>query len=47
LEHKVVIRPFSGDGVRITIGDPNENEMALAAAREWQNSDPQGRQPPI
>ncbi|MDT7718618.1 MAG: histidinol-phosphate aminotransferase [Pseudonocardiales bacterium] len=47
LEHKVVIRPFSGDGVRITIGDPNENEMALAAAREWRNSDPQGRQPPI
>jgi histidinol-phosphate aminotransferase len=33
--HKIVIRPFSGDGVRVTIGDPHENEMFLAAAREW------------
>ncbi|MFN2478192.1 MAG: histidinol-phosphate transaminase [Pseudonocardiaceae bacterium] len=35
LEHKVVIRPFSGDGVRVTIGDSNENEIMLQAAREW------------
>jgi histidinol-phosphate aminotransferase len=33
--HKIVLRPFSGDGVRVTIGDPHENEMFLAAAREW------------
>jgi histidinol-phosphate aminotransferase len=36
LEHKVVVRPFPCDGVRITIGDPAENETFLAAAREWQ-----------
>jgi histidinol-phosphate aminotransferase len=35
LEHKVVIRPFSTDGARITIGDPAENEAFLAAARTW------------
>jgi histidinol-phosphate aminotransferase len=35
LEHKVVIRPFPGDGARITIGDPAENKLLLAAAREW------------
>jgi histidinol-phosphate aminotransferase len=35
LEHKVVIRPFPGDGARITIGDPAENELMLLAAREW------------
>jgi histidinol-phosphate aminotransferase len=35
LEHKVVIRPFSGDGARITIGDPLENEALLTAARTW------------
>ncbi len=33
LEHKIVIRPFSGDGVRVTIGDANENDAFLAAAR--------------
>ncbi|MGH3780831.1 MAG: histidinol-phosphate transaminase [Pseudonocardiaceae bacterium] len=35
LEHKVVVRPFSGDGARITIGDASENGMLLAAALEW------------
>jgi histidinol-phosphate aminotransferase len=32
LEHKIVIRPFPGDGARITIGDPAENDAFLAAA---------------
>ena len=36
LEHKVVVRPFPGDGARITIGDPSENEMFLAAAAGFQ-----------
>jgi histidinol-phosphate aminotransferase len=36
LEHRIVIRPFSGDGVRVTISDPAENEMFLAAAKAWQ-----------
>ena len=35
LEHKVVIRPFSADGARVTIGDPAENEAFLTAARTW------------
>jgi histidinol-phosphate aminotransferase len=35
LERKVVIRPFAGDGARVTIGDPAENEKFLAATREW------------
>ena len=35
LEHKVVVRPFDGDGARVTIGDASENDVLLAAAREW------------
>jgi len=35
LEHKIVIRPFPADGARVTISDASENEMFLAAAREW------------
>ena len=35
LGHKIVIRPFPGDGARITIGDPAENEAFLTAARGW------------
>ncbi len=33
LEHKVVVRAFPGDGARVTVGDPGENEAFLAAAR--------------
>jgi histidinol-phosphate aminotransferase len=32
LTHKVLVRPFMGDGVRVTIGAPEENEAFLAAA---------------
>lgn len=32
LDHKIVIRPFTGEGVRVTISDPAENEAFLAAA---------------
>jgi histidinol-phosphate aminotransferase len=39
LEHKVVIRPFPSDGVRITIGDPAENELFLTAARSRSAAD--------
>lgn len=35
LARKIVIRPFAGDGIRVTIGDPAENEAFLAAARDW------------
>ncbi|WP_019818603.1 histidinol-phosphate transaminase [Saccharomonospora saliphila] len=35
LEHKVVVRPFVGEGVRVTIGTPEENDAFLAAARSF------------
>ena len=28
----VIVRPFAGDGVRVTIGTPAENDAFLAAA---------------
>jgi histidinol-phosphate aminotransferase len=28
----VIVRPFPGDGVRVTIGTPEENDTFLAAA---------------
>jgi len=33
LDHKVVVRAFAPHGVRVTIGDPEENDVFLAAAR--------------
>ncbi|KMS88401.1 histidinol-phosphate transaminase [Prauserella rugosa] len=35
LEHKVVVRGFAGDGVRVTISAPEENDLFLAAARAF------------
>lgn len=35
LEHKVVVRAFVGDGARVTIGEPVENDAFLAAARSF------------
>jgi histidinol-phosphate aminotransferase len=35
LEHKIVIRPYPGDGARVTVGDPAENDAFLAAARSF------------
>lgn len=35
LDHKVIVRPFVGEGVRITIGAPEENDTFLAAARSF------------
>ncbi len=32
LEHKVVVRPFHPDGVRVTVSTPEENDAFLAAA---------------
>jgi len=32
---KIVIRPFPDDGVRITIGNPPENDLFLSAAHDW------------
>jgi histidinol-phosphate aminotransferase len=35
LDHKVVVRGFAGDGVRVTVGSPEENAVFLAAARSF------------
>jgi histidinol-phosphate aminotransferase len=35
MEHKVIVRAFSGDGARVTIGDPQENDAFLAAAASF------------
>ncbi|MBM7771279.1 histidinol-phosphate aminotransferase [Actinokineospora baliensis] len=32
LNHKVVVRAFAGDGARVTIGTPEENDLFLSAA---------------
>ena len=31
----VAVRPFAGDGVRVSIGDPDVNDRFLDAARRW------------
>jgi histidinol-phosphate aminotransferase len=33
--HQVIVRPFAGDGVRVTIGMPEENDAFLAAAESY------------
>ncbi|OLT11291.1 histidinol-phosphate transaminase [Pseudonocardia sp. CNS-139] len=35
LEHKVVVRPFAPDGVRVTVSTPEENDAFLTAARTF------------
>jgi histidinol-phosphate aminotransferase len=35
LEHKVVVRPFHPDGVRVTVSTPEENDALLAAAASF------------
>jgi histidinol-phosphate aminotransferase len=35
LSHKIVIRPFTGDGARVTISDAADNQLFLTAARSW------------
>ena len=34
-ERLVITRCFAGDGVRISVGDPEENDRLLAAAQEF------------
>lgn len=31
----IMVRPFAGDGVRITIGEPEANDIAIALAGRW------------
>ncbi|PRX45377.1 histidinol-phosphate aminotransferase [Prauserella shujinwangii] len=35
LQHKVVVRPFAGEGARVTIGTPEQNDTFLEAARTF------------
>lgn len=36
LDNKLIVRPFDGDGVRVTIGTPEENDVFLNVARSFQ-----------
>jgi histidinol-phosphate aminotransferase len=36
MDHKVIVRAFVGDGARVTVGEPHENDAFLAAARSFQ-----------
>jgi histidinol-phosphate aminotransferase len=38
LDAGVVVRPFAGEGVRVSIGTPEENDRFLDAAGGWQAS---------
>ena len=40
LQHKVVVRPFHPDGVRVTISTPEENDAFLAAAATFSAAEP-------
>ena len=35
LDNKVIVRAFAGDGARVTIGEPDENDTFLAVARSF------------
>ncbi|MDQ4038965.1 MAG: histidinol-phosphate transaminase [Actinomycetota bacterium] len=34
----VIVRPFAGDGARVTIGRPEENDAFLEATRDWRSA---------
>lgn len=34
-EYRVIVRPFAGDGVRVTVGTPEENDVLLAATESF------------
>jgi histidinol-phosphate aminotransferase len=36
----LMVRPFAGDGVRVTIGEPAANDAFLQVAREWRATRP-------
>jgi histidinol-phosphate aminotransferase len=35
MDHKVIVRPFPGDGCRVTVSTPEENALFLGAARSF------------
>ncbi len=30
-----MVRPFAGEGVRVTIGEPEANDRFIVVARQW------------
>jgi histidinol-phosphate aminotransferase len=38
LDQRVIVRPFAGEGVRVTIGTEPENDAFLEVAKRWQQS---------
>jgi histidinol-phosphate aminotransferase len=32
---RIVVRPYGTDGVRVTVGAPEENDVMLRFARDW------------
>ena len=38
LDQRVIVRPFAGEGVRVTIGTEQENDAFLEVAKRWQQS---------
>jgi histidinol-phosphate aminotransferase len=43
--HGVIVRPFGGEGVRVTIGTPEENDVFLAAAESVLGAEPDQSHP--
>ncbi|MHB1065245.1 MAG: histidinol-phosphate transaminase [Georgenia sp.] len=41
--HGVLVRTFDGEGVRVSVGEPDGNDLFLAAAAAWQARVPRGR----
>ena len=41
-EHGVLVRPFAGEGLRISVGNPASTEAVLALARTWTAVDVRG-----
>ncbi|RTL61895.1 MAG: histidinol-phosphate transaminase [Pseudonocardiaceae bacterium] len=35
MDHKVIVRPFATDGVRVTVSSPEENDLLLSAAASF------------
>jgi len=38
MAERIIVRPFAGDGVRVTIGTESENDAFLAVATAWQQA---------
>ena len=34
----IVVRPFAGEGVRVTVGEPEANDLFLGVARGWRTN---------